>query len=272
MSYDFKRDLFPFSFSMIDVWFPVIHGQFGEDGHLQKQLRETKLPFIGSNEKTSLMCYDKIASRETVSDIGILQPKYLFFQYQGKSTNKELVEEITQEIGLPLFIKPAKTGSSIGISRIIDEKKILSAIKLASLYDKFILVERAVENCVEYEIAMIGRKSKIITMPGTIDYNDDFYTTKAKYSHKTTKLKVANNIHQYLKDKMNFIALNIVELFGVKDLARIDFLYDKKSDRLYWNELNTIPGFTEKSMFPYLWEERGLNLVDVIEYILKDSI
>lgn len=255
---------------MIDYWFPLIHGRFGEDGQLQHQLEKTERPFIGSDKNTSLICYDKTLSREKAEAFGICQPDYFVFSYPNQQSDEVLQETIIQKIGLPCFIKPSKTGSSIGISRITEKGKILPALKLASVYDHKIIVEKAVENCVEYEIAFIGNRNKRLSIPGTIDYKDPFYTTQAKYHQKTTKLRSINNLEKSLKKRIHTQTKKIIDLFNVKDLGRIDFLYDKMIDVLYWNEVNTIPGFTEKSMFPFLWREEGLDLKDVLDYILGE--
>lgn len=272
LAVDMEKHIFPFSYSMIDYWFPLIHGEFGEDGQLQKQLKNTELHFLGSDEKTSLFCYDKIMSREKAKSAEIIQPKYIFFRYPEKKSHDSIKNTILQEIGLPCFIKPARTGSSLGISRVKKKEEIIPALSLALSYDNNILVEKAVENCCEYEIAFIGNKWKRFSIPGSIEYEDMFYTTQAKYSSSTTKLRSIENLDQRLKNKIYNQTEKIIYIFNVKDLGRVDFLYDQKNDILYWNEINTIPGFTEKSMFPFLWKEMGLDLEDVIDLIIGEYL
>jgi len=196
----------------------------------------------------------------------------VFFNYADSIADHVIVETVIQEIGLPCFIKPAQTGSSIGISKVTEKKRIIPAVKMASIYDNQIIAEKAVENSIEYEIAFIGNRNKKFSIPGTIDYNDRFYTTRAKYSEEQTKLRVAVELEGELKETIYKTAKTMIELFTVKDLGRIDFLYDKNNDLLYWNEINTIPGFTEKSMFPFLWKEEGLEFKELIKYILNDGI
>lgn len=256
---------------MIDYWFPVIHGRFGEDGQLQHILQRTEIPYIGSDTKTSYLCYDKISGREKAKQLGMNQPQYLFFNYRNIDSETLIQKRIVQEIGLPCFIKPSETGSSIGISRISHEQMIIPAVKAASQYDDKIIVEKAVEHCVEYEIAFIGNKNRRFSIPGTIEYHDEFYTTLAKYSEETTRLKAAIDIDQPLKTHIYGMASQLIEKFEVKDLGRIDFLYDQQHYKLYWNEINTIPGFTQKSMFPFLWNEEGLSFSDLLTYIIKDA-
>jgi len=268
--YHTEKGTFPYSFSMIDYWFPVIHGQYGEDGQLQQILQRTEIPYIGSDAKTSYLCYDKISGREKAKKLGIHQPQYLFFSYPNDESDSVIRKSILQNIGLPCFIKPSETGSSIGISRISNENMIIPAIKAACIYDKKIIVEKAVEDCVEYELAFIGNKRRKFSRPGTMEYQDEFYTTQAKYRMETTKLIAVTDIDQQLKNQLYDMATRLIEQFEVKDLGRIDFLYDKKNNRLYWNEINTIPGFTQKSMFPFLWKEEGMNFIDLLTHIIKD--
>jgi D-alanine-D-alanine ligase len=267
-----EKHLSPFSYSMIDYWFPLIHGKFGEDGQLQKILIKTELPFIGSDEQASLTCYDKIKSREKAKSADIIQPKYIFFTYTNQKSIERIKNTIIHEIGLPCFIKPSRTGSSLGISRVKEKEEINPALYLALSYDTHILIEKAVENCYEYEIAFIGNKMKRFSIPGSIEYEDIFYTTQAKYSSNTTKLKSVKKLDQRLKNKIYNQTEKIIDIFNVKDLGRVDFLYDQKNDILYWNEINTIPGFTEKSMFPFLWKEMGLDLEDVIDLIIGEYL
>jgi len=267
---DTEKRLFPFSYSMIDYWFPLIHGTFGEDGQLQHQLEKTELPYIGTDKISSSICYDKILSREKAHKCGIRQPQYLIFHSDKLRSDKIVQETIIQQIGLPCFIKPAKTGSSLGISRVNEKMNILPALKLATIYDQNVIVEKAVSHCVEYEIAFIGNQNKKLSVPGTVDYKEQFYTTYAKYYEETTKLSSLKNDDSQFKKRINDQTRKIIEQFNVKDLGRVDFLYDKINDILYWNEINTIPGFTKKSMFPYLWAEEGMDLVDVIEFILEE--
>jgi len=257
---------------MIDCWFPLIHGEFGEDGQLQKQLEKTEIPYIGSDDRVSLTCYDKIKSRQKATLGGICQPEYLFFKYPTHRANTEIEKIILQELGLPCFIKPAKTGSSLGISRVNEKHEIIHALEKAQNYDKNIIVEKAINNCLEYEIAFIGNKRKKFSIPGTIEYEDEFYTTQAKYSKNSTKLKADKKMNQALKKQIYNLTQKIINLFNVKDLGRVDFLYDQKNDILYLNEINTIPGFTEKSMFPFLWKVEGLEIEELINLIIAEVL
>lgn len=257
---------------MIDCWFPLIHGQFGEDGQLQKQLEKTGLPYIGSDKKASFNCYDKILSREKANSNDIKQPIYLFFKHVHKQDNKLILEKIIHETGLPCFIKPSRTGSSIGISRVKEEVGIIPALNKAMIYDNNIIVEKEIKNCIEYEVAFIGNSYKRLSIPGTIVYEDEFYTTQAKYSKNSTQNIAVKDLNETVKTKLYSLTEKIIDLFNVKDLGRVDFFYDKKNDILYWNEINTIPGFTEKSMFPFLWKEQGLEVDEMIDLIIREVL
>ena len=271
-SIDTEKRVFPFSYSMIDCWFPLIHGEFGEDGELQHQMAKTETPYIGSDESVSLTCYDKIKSRQKAALGDVCQPQFLCLEYPYPERNGVIEKTIMQELGLPCFIKPAKTGSSFGISKVNEEREIIHALEIALNYDKNIIVEKAINNCLEYEIAFIGNKRKKFSIPGTIEYEDEFYTTQAKYSNNSTKLKALKTMNQTFKKKIYDQTQKIVDLFNVKDLGRVDFLYDQENDILYWNEINTIPGFTEKSMFPFLWKEEGLGIEEVIDLIIAQTL
>lgn len=263
---DMKKSEIPFSYENIDLWLPMIHGKYGEDGTIHSFLKPTNLPIAGTDSKNSKKCFDKILSRKIAASKNIKQPPFFYFDSDSSKTKTDFIRD---NILFPVFVKPSGTGSSIGITKVNSSDELYRAIKTAKKIDKNILVEQGIKNCIELEIAIIGQEENIMSDIGTISYTDAFYTNNAKYNDQTTKILIPADIKTQTRREIIKISKKLFKLFGIRDFCRIDFFYDTENDQLYWNEINTVPGFTDKSMFPLLWKNKGLELNKVIEHIVK---
>ncbi|HPR95053.1 MAG TPA: D-alanine--D-alanine ligase family protein [Thermotogota bacterium] len=254
----------------IDVGLPMIHGGFGEDGELQKILHHIGLPYAGADSDSSLLCYDKVLSRKKAELYHIPQPSFISFDLELINM-KEIEETVSTKIKFPCFIKPARTGSSFGITKVSRQSEIPAGVQKAREIDTVILIEQAIDNCRELEIAALGREIPRLSMIGTINYKDEFYTNSAKYSDDSTELIIPAAVPQKIKEDVYDLAHQLFKIFRIRDFCRLDFFYNDKSGQLFWNEINTIPGFTCKSMFPQLWLAENISLNTVIEHIVKNS-
>ena len=260
-------------FSDIEIWFPVIHGSYGEDGTIQGLLKFTKKPFIGSGILGSSLGMDKIAMKLILSDLKIPQVKYVPIDNFKKNDTKQIVNICTQivdNLSFPLFIKPANSGSSIGITKVNCIEEISSGLQIAGEIDNRIIIEEGHE-VRELECGVIGRNSFKTTQVGEINYSSDWYNYESKYSIKNKVIIPANidpNIEVMIKD-FTIRACKALNIYG---FARADFFLDKLTNSLFLNEINTIPGFTNQSMFPMLWSASGLEIDKLVATLVEIAI
>lgn len=240
-----------------DKVFPIIHGNTGEDGKLQSIFELNNIKYVGCNSFSSLICYDKLLTKLILEKNNIEQVPYYIY---NENLNLNSIE-------FPVIVKPCKCGSSIGISVCNNKKELLKGIKTAIKYDKNILIERYLTNKLELECAILKRKNKLyISDIGEIKNEDNWYDYNSKYVNKTNT--EISKINKQLKKEIKKIAKNIFYLLYCKDMSRIDFFYDLNSKKLYFNEINTIPGFTEISMYPKLINKLGINSKKLITLLL----
>ena len=224
-----------------DIIFPVIHGNTVEDGKLQGLFELYNIKYVGCNSYSSLICYDKLLTKLILEKFNIPQVPYTIYR-----DNLDI-----DKISYPVIIKPCKCGSSLGINIANNKKELESHIKEAKKYDNNILIEQYLENKRELECAILENNGSIITSDiGEIINNQHFYDFDAKY--KTKIDTEISNIDLNIKKEIKEYSLKIFKILNCKDLSRIDFFYDLKEKKLYFNEINTIPGFTKISMYPKL--------------------
>lgn len=241
-----------------DKVFPIIHGNTGEDGKLQSLFELNNINFVGCNSFSSLICYDKLLTKLILEKYNISQVPYYIY---NNSLN-------LNDIEFPVIVKPCKCGSSIGINVCNNKKELLKATKIAEKYDKNILIEKYLTNKLELECAVLKNKNKLyISDIGEIKNKDSWYDYNSKYINKTNT--EISNINKKLKKEIKNISKYIFNILYCKDLSRIDFFYDLSTKKLYFNEINTIPGFTEISMFPKLINYLGINSKKLITLLLS---
>ena len=245
-----------------DVIFPLIHGNIGEDGKLQGLLETFNIKYVGSNTISSALAMDKGFCKIILDKYNIKQVPYLIIN--KKSKIKEIIEKFT----FPIIIKPANGGSSIGINVAHNTKELIKALNNAFKYDKKVVVEKYI-TARELEIGIINNNGIITSSVGEIKSNG-FYDYESKYI-KNTEVLVNTNLKKETILKIKETARNVFKILECSDFARCDFLYDEYNDELYFNEINTIPGFTEISMFPKLFINDGYTYTEIIDILIKSA-
>ncbi len=244
-----------------DVVFPVLHGKGGEDGSIQGFCETIRKPYVGCGIEASALALDKIASKIIWQSLGLPVTKFIFL---GKRDWREK----SKKIKLPTFIKPANTGSSIGVSKVTNKKDIEQAIKEAFKYDSRIICEEALSNVREIEVSILGNDQLTISVPGEVVPADEFYTYNAKYHNAKSKLIIPAKLKKDQIKKIKDLAEKAYRALSCSGMARADFFINKKG-KIYINELNTIPGFTKISMYPKLMEASGIKYRDLLTRLIK---
>lgn len=247
-----------------DVVFPIIHGTNGEDGKLQGLLDLFNIKYIGCNTISSAIGMDKAFTKYVVEKINIPQVKYTVIKdsYNIKSIEKFL--------NYPMIIKPANGGSSIGIEKVKNKKELIKAIENAKKYDNKIIIEEFII-ARELEIAILQDKKLIISEPGEIISGNDWYDYDAKYFNEQSKTKINNNLPKQIKQKLKEYSKQIFEILDCKNLARIDFFYKENTNEIFFNEINTLPGFTTISMYPQLIMNEKISYKDIITKLINNT-
>ncbi|MCX6811452.1 MAG: D-alanine--D-alanine ligase [Candidatus Berkelbacteria bacterium] len=250
----------------IDIAFLAVHGPNCEDGKLQSYLEKKGIKYTGSRIETSKINMDKIRMHKAFNDEGINTVKYLGFK--KNQTKAKIGEKIDEEIGFPCVIKPNNTGSSIGISKVEDFNGLRRAISLAFIYDKKIIIEEAIEEPRELEIAVLGNKRLILSEPGEILAHGRVYSYQSKYFRPFKTKTVAENLKKGQINQIKEMARKAYLVTGCRGYARIDF-FRAKDGEIYINEINTLPGFTKISMFPKMMAAKGIKYKDLITRIIN---
>jgi D-alanine-D-alanine ligase len=254
----------------IDTVLSVLHGRYGEDGTLQGLLEMVQIPYVGCDVKSSAVCMDKDLQRKITSSVGIRSVKYLTVtRSQWDHDEAQWTNKITSQIKFPCFVKPANSGSSIGISKVSKVSQVEPAVIQAFQYDHKIIIEQAVIKPREIECAIIGNHTPKASVLGEISYTTDFYNYQAKYTPNAATLQIPAMLPQLLSQSITQTALKAYKVLGCSGLARIDFLLDSQKNVLYLSEVNTIPGFTSTSMFPLLWQHSGISYSKLITALIN---
>jgi len=260
-------------FQNVDVWFPLLHGFNGEDGSIHGLLRFTKKPLVGCGIIGSSIGMDKILMKTIFSNLKLPQVNYLFFQnvdLNDEEVKNKLINEILEKLNFPVFVKPSNSGSSLGISKVINESEILQALKKAREIDPRILVEEGLE-VREIECGIIG-KSKLLTSEiGEVKYESDWYDYDSKY-YSNNQITIPAEIDSKITKEIKEIAIQSCRAINIFGFARVDFFLEKSSNKILLNEINTIPGFTKNSMFPMLWKASGLNIEQLVAKLVDISL
>ncbi len=246
------------------VVFPVLHGPMGEDGSIQGFLEVLGLPYVGTNILSSSLAMDKIATKQALSTVGVPQVDYLTY-FEGDSVD-EKIQQVEQSLVYPVFVKPANMGSSVGISKADDALALADALRLALKYDSRILIEQGV-TAREIEVGILGNTDPQTTLPGEVVKDVAFYDYDAKYIDNKITMAIPADISETIAEKMRDYAALAFKAIGGCGLSRCDFFLTADG-RIYLNELNTMPGFTQWSMYPKLWENMGLSYGDLIEHLV----
>jgi len=256
----------PRALGMVDVVFPVLHGPFGEDGTVQGLLKTANVPFVGAGVLGSAVGMDKDVMKRLLRDAKIPVAKFLVFR---RSAPEEIsFAKITRVLGLPLFVKPANLGSSVGISKVQQREQFDVAVKEAFRFDHKILVEEFISGR-EIECSVLGNDAPLVSLPGEIITRHDFYSYDAKYiDEKGARLVIPAKLSQRTIRTVQQLALQTFRALCCEGMARIDF-FRRRDGRVLVNEINTIPGFTKISMYPKLWEASGIPYSRLIDRLIQ---
>lgn len=249
-----------------DVVFPVMHGNYCEDGKLQGFLDLFNFKYVGCKTLSSALLMDKALTKFILKGLDIPSVPSISFKNDYK------IDDIISEIGFPMIIKPSNGGSSIGISKACNKKELIKSIKLAKKYDDKILIEKFIK-ARELEVAILKTREKTIcSYPGEIKSANEFYDYDAKYDNKESYTIIPDDLNKDIVSKIKEYALRLFESLDCKDLSRIDFFYDEENEKIYLNETNTMPGFTSISMYPKLMENEGIEYKDLISILIDNSL
>ncbi len=251
-------------FSSIDVVFPILHGPFGEDGTVQGLLKIIGVPFVGAGVLGSAVGMDKDVMKRLLRQASIPVGKFMVF----KSGEKISFVRVRRGLGLPLFVKPANMGSSVGVSKAVDELSLAKAIKTAFKFDTKIIIEEFIAGR-ELECAVLGNDEPIVSVPGEVLVKGGFYSYEAKYSSASEAVtEIPAKVPQKIVKEIQKLAVKTFTTLCGEGLARVDFFL-KNDGRIYVNEINTMPGFTNISMYPKLWAESGISYSHLIDRLIQ---
>ena len=256
----------------VDIVFPVLHGMYGEDGTIQGLCELAGIHYVGCDVLSSAICIDKAATKSLAKSLKIKQVESLVFSAADAADFKKIARSARYKIGYPCFVKPVKTGSSIGITKVNDKTELQGAVDHALEFDTRIIIEKMVTGR-EFSCALLGHFNGevVATVAGEILADGDFYDYDAKYVKSGSKTVIPADISDEQHEKIKEISIKIFKGAQCNGLARADFFIDEAGDVIF-NEINTMPGFTKISMFPMLWEEMGISFSDLIDRLILMSI
>lgn len=250
------------------VFFPVLHGPFGEDGTVQGLLELAGVPYVGCGVLASAVGMDKAVARALFRQAGLpMTAGLVVLRRRWEAEPAAVRRQIEQTLGYPCFVKPCNLGSSVGISKVVGGGELDAAIDLACRYDRKVLVEQAVD-AREIECSVLGNDDPIASLPGEIVPGADFYSYEAKYLDDTSELIIPADLGPELGRQVQEMAVRAFQAIDGSGMARVDFFLERGSDRLLINEVNTIPGFTRISMYPKLWEASGIGYSELIDRLI----
>lgn len=266
----------------LDCAFPVLRGKGGDDGSIQGLLNFTKIPYVGCGILSSSVAMDKLYMKTILAKAEVMQTKYFCIKntangivsIDNKFNEKEvsmdeLLELVYDKLKYPVFVKPANSGASIGVNKATTSSELRKSIESAFFYDDKIILEKEIKGR-EIEIALLGNDNVITSYPGEVDIKDEFYNYNSKYQNPATKTMVPLNIlGTNLEDELREIAIKVFKAIGAKDLARVDFFVEERTNVVYVNEINTMPDITEDSMYIKLFDAIGIEYTEVLDKLIK---
>lgn len=265
----------------MDVIFPVLHGLYGEDGTIQGLFELLKIPYAGCGVLASSVGMDKVYTKIIFDKAGINQAKYVYirkyndkFIYVKENFDehiidiKEVVKSTIKNLKFPMFVKPSNSGSSVGISKVDNEKELEEAILEATKYDKKILIEEGIDGR-EVECAVLGNEDVQSSCVGEIKAADEFYSYDAKYKNQESKTLIPADISPKKSEEIRKLAVKAFKAIDGKGLSRVDFFIENGTDKIFINEINTLPGFTSISMYPKLFEQVGIGYSDLLDKVIE---
>jgi len=256
----------------LDVIFPVLHGTYGEDGTLQGLLDMANVPYVGCGVLGSALGMDKEKMKMVLQAVGLPSVDYLVYRRnEWERSPTTIMDAIEQRVGYPCFVKPVNLGSSVGINKAHDRAELEHAINVAAEYDRKVIIERGI-NCRELECAVLGNDEPLASVVGEVIASNEFYDYNAKYIDNKSQVIIPADIPQATAEEVRRQAVTAFLALDLSGLTRVDFFLVKESGQVYINEVNTMPGFTQISMYPKLWEASGLTYAQLLDRLIELAI
>ena len=257
------------TFEEAHVVFPVLHGPFGEDGTVQGLFEMMGIPYVGSGVLASSTAMDKLQCKTIWESAGLPVVPYVGFNRTAwKNEPERILAEIKKGAGIPCFVKPVNMGSSVGITKVKNEENLGKAIDLAARFDQRILVEKSV-NAREIECALLGNDEVVAAPVGEVIVGGEFYDFYDKYVDGVSRTEVPADIPEPLSAKIKEICIKAYKLLDCSGFSRVDCFVDRDTEKVYLNELNTIPGFTSISMYPKMMEAHGMSYEELVDKLVQ---
>jgi D-alanine-D-alanine ligase len=266
---------FPSQAAEVDVWFPILHGPNGEDGTIQGLLTLMQVPFVGSGVLGSSLGMDKLAMKDAFAQAGLPQVKYIATSraeiWSDPCRFTKLCENIETTLDYPYFVKPANLGSSVGIAKVTSRPELEAALDSAASYDERIIIEAGVV-AREVECAVLGNDYPQASVVGEITYEGDFYDYETKYTEGQAQLLIPSPIPDTITQQIQDMAIAAFKAVNAKGLSRVDFFYVEATGEIFLNEINTLPGFTNTSMYPRLWAAKGVPFPELVDKLIQFAL
>ncbi|HEX2172981.1 MAG TPA: D-alanine--D-alanine ligase family protein [Dehalococcoidia bacterium] len=267
-----SRSLVPADMPPLDVVFPVLHGPYGEDGTVQGLFELAGIPYVGAGVAASAVGMDKAMMKALFRDAGLpTVPLVVVHRRELEDDDSAIIDRIERDLGYPCFTKPANLGSSVGISKCRDRDQLRDGLREAARYDRKILVEKGL-SVRELECSVLGNDDPIASVVGEIIPAAEFYDYDAKYRSDQTRLIIPAEIPPDVADEIRRLAVIAFRSIDAAGLARVDFFLEIPAERVYVNEINTMPGFTSVSMYPKLWAASGLSYPELLQRLIDLAI
>ena len=252
----------------LDVVFPVLHGENGEDGAMQGLLQMAGIAYVGSDVAASAVAMDKTLTKLVMDHAGIPQAQWILVRNSALEVHGEdIIRQIEDRFAYPVFVKPAGTGSSVGVSKASDRKSLEAALCYAGQYGEKILVEEFIDGR-EVEVAVLGNDTPVASVCGEIDSGAEFYDYEAKYVTDTSVAYIPARIADITAEQVREFAVKAYTAIGCRGLSRVDFFVTRDDERIVFNEINTLPGFTSISMYPKLFAASGIPYGQLIDELI----
>jgi len=256
----------------IEVVFPVLHGPYGEDGTVQGFCEIADLPYVGAGVLASAVGMDKAFMKTIFRAAGLPVTDFVLIKLrEWQNSYSHIIEKIENTLYYPVFVKPAGLGSSIGITKVYDRQGLIDAIYLAGRYQEKILIERAIDGR-EFECGVLGNEDPQASVVAEIIPGREFYNYEAKYSEDLTQIKVPAPLPPSLRDDIQRMSIEAFKAIEASGMARVDFFLETATNKIYLNEINTIPGFTATSMYPKMWALSGLPYPQLLDKLIELAI
>lgn len=262
--------------TIIDLAFPAFHGMNGEDGTIQGLFELGNIPYVGCEVACSAMTMDKTITKQIYKSAGIITTPFTYFTKNDWNNHKDLIIDNIKKLTWPIFIKPARLGSSIGIAKVRDIDELENACEVALHYDNRIIAEESVEDLADITCAVLGNENPIPSLVQEATFQGDHFSYETKYledggaqlGNAQNSIIIPANIDEKTTKEVQDAAVKIYKLFGCSGIARVDFLYDRKNKKVYANEINTMPG----TLYHHLWKASGIEIGDLLERLIGLAI